>query len=160
MIRPTPGTPDLEILKGMARHVMRCLGKGHREAIYHSALITALNRERVPHRSEVPCPIWFMGECIGSGRADLVIGETVAEIKANRMPPTTASAQLQKYLQSMSRAEKRPFHGVIINFNQKTGMVDILEQGMAQTRAPIKPHVTSRFFAPSPPRSAKRPRVD
>ena len=154
----------LDVLKGQARHVMHCLGKGHREAIYHSALITALNRERVAHRSEVPCPIWFMGECIGTGRADLVIGELVAEIKANRMPPTTTSAQLQKYLQSMSRAERRVFHGVIINFNQKTGMVDILEQRMAQPR-PAAPaaQVTSRFFERSPPpephRQAKRPRL-
>ncbi len=154
---------EVDVLKGMARHVMRCLGKGHREAIYHSALITALNRGGVAHRSEVPCPIWFMGECIGTGRADLVIGETVAEIKANRLPPTATSAQLQKYLQSMARAERKVFQGVIINFNQKTGMVDILEQSMAQNRAqgpPPKPHViTSRFFSESP-RVAKRARVD
>ena len=147
---------EVDILRGMARHVMRCLGKGHREAIYHSALITALNRERVAHRSEVPCPIWFMGECIGTGRADLVIGGTVAEIKANRLPPKATSAQLHKYLQSMARAERRVFRGVIINFNQKTGAVDILEQAMA----PPKPRaVTSRFFSESP-RPEKRPRVD
>jgi GxxExxY protein len=154
---------SLEILRGLARHVMRCLGKGHREAIYHSALITALNRERVAHRSEVPCPIWFMGECIGTGRADLVIGELVAEIKANRLPPTATSAQLQKYLQSMSRAERKVFHGVIINFNQKNGTVDILEQPMAQARAqlpaPKSQVIASRFFSESP-RQTKRPRVD
>ncbi len=145
----------VDVLRGLARHVMRCLGKGHREAIYHSALITALNRERVAHRSEVPCPIWFMGECIGTGRADLVIGETVAEIKANRLPPTATSAQLHKYLQSMARAERKVFHGVIINFNQKTGAVDVLEQSMA----PPKPRVvTSRFFSESP-RQTKRARM-
>jgi GxxExxY protein len=156
-------THALDTLKGMARHVMHCLGKGHREAIYHAAMITALNRERVAHRSEVPCPIWFMGECIGTGRADLVIGDMVAEIKANRMPPTVASPQLQKYLKSMSRAERRVFHGVIINFNQKTGLVDILVQRMAQARQTPAAHVTSRFFERSPPPleepRAKRPRT-
>ena len=154
----------LDVLKGAARHVMHCLGKGHREAIYHAALITALNRERVAHRSEVPCPIWFMGECIGTGRADLVIGELVAEIKANRLPPTATSAQLQKYLQSMARAERRVFHGVIINFNQKTGAVDILEQRLTQARPdPVqvehKGVVTSRFFVPGPQRPVKRQRL-
>jgi GxxExxY protein len=141
---------------------MHCLGKGHREKIYHAALITALNREGVAHRSEVPCPIWFMGECIGTGRADLVIGDTVAEIKANRLPPTSTSAQLQKYLQSMCRAERRVFHGVIINFNQKTGHVDILEQGLSQARRPASGVITSRFFdkPPADPRQqAKRPRL-
>ena len=117
-----------EVLKGHARHVMRVLGAGHRERIYHNALITALNRRLIPHRSEVACPIWFMGECIGMGRADLVIDDLVVEIKANRLPPSETSAQLRKYIQSLSKSERRDFRGVVINFNQKTGGVDVLEE--------------------------------
>ena len=103
-----------------------------------------------------------MGECIGTGRADLVIGELVAEIKANRLPPTATSAQLQKYLQSMARAERRAFHGVIINFNQKTGAVDILEQRLPSAHPALterKGVVTSRFFVPGPQRPVKRQRL-
>jgi len=153
-------TRAIDLLKGQARHVMHCLGKGHREAIYHSALITALNRSKVAHRSEVPCPIWFMGECIGMGRADLVIEDLIVEIKANRLPPSETSAQLQKYLQSLSKAEHRAFRGVVLNFNQKTGLVDVLEECMLQRRpqvvasvntlAPVGvggAEVRSRFFA-------------
>ena len=76
-----------ELLTGQAAHVMRVLGRGHTERIYHNALITALNRAGVAHRSEVACPIYFMGECVGVGRADLVLGDLVVEIKANRRPP-------------------------------------------------------------------------
>jgi GxxExxY protein len=144
----------IDLLKGQARHVMHCLGKGHREAIYHSALITALNRNKVTHRSEVPCPIWFMGEC----RADLVSEDLIVEIKANRLPPSETSAQLQKYLQSLSKAEHRVFRGVVLNFNQKTGLVDVLEECMLQRRPQVMASVNtlapggstavrSRFFA-------------
>ena len=82
-------TVAIDVLKGHARHVMRVLGPGHRERIYHNALITALNRRAIPHRSEVACPIWFMGECIGMGRADLVIEDLIVDIKANRLPPVS-----------------------------------------------------------------------
>jgi GxxExxY protein len=122
----------VDVLRGQAGHVMRCLGKGHSERIYHNALITALNRHGILHRSEVACPIWFMGECIGMGRADLVIDDVVVEIKANRSSPKETSAQLQKYLVSLSKAERRVFRGLVLNFNQKSGGVDILEEGMSE----------------------------
>ena len=50
-------------LKGQSEYVMKILGIGHRESVYHRALITALNKAGISHRSEVACPIWFMGEC-------------------------------------------------------------------------------------------------
>jgi GxxExxY protein len=117
--------PVGDVIRGQANHVMRCLGRGHSENIYHRALITAMNKAGISHRSEVSCPIWFMGECIGVGRADMVIDDVVIEIKANRLPPKQTSAQLQKYLVSLSRAENKLFKGVVVNFNQKTGLVDI-----------------------------------
>lgn len=117
-----------EMLRAHARHVMKSLGMGHREAVYHRALITSLNREGVPHRSEVPCPIMFMGECVGMGRADLVMGDIVVEIKANKLPPEETSPQLQKYLESLRKAERREFRGLILNFNQKKGYVDVWEE--------------------------------
>lgn len=114
-----------DIVKGQANHVMRCLGKGHTESVYHRALITAMNKAGVAHRSEVSCPIWFMGECIGVGRADMVIDDMVLEIKANKLPPKQTSAQLQKYIVSLSQAEDKTFWGMVVNFNQKNGTVDI-----------------------------------
>jgi GxxExxY protein len=118
-------TKIFEILKGQSEHVMRVLGKGHRERVYHRALITALNKARVAHRSEVTCPIWFMGECIGMGRADLVIDDVVVEIKANKLPPQQTSPQVQKYILSLSLAERKKYKGMVINFNQDSGEVDI-----------------------------------
>ena len=119
--------PVMDVIRGQANHVMRCLGRGHSENIYHRALITAMNKAGISHRSEVSCPIWFMGECIGVGRADMVIDDVVIEIKANRLPPKQTSAQLQKYLISLSRAESKTFRGIVVNFNQRTGLVDIFQ---------------------------------
>ena len=104
---------------------MRTLGKGHRERVYHRAMITALNKAGVAHRSEVECPIWFMGECVGVGRADLVIQDVVVEIKANKSAPTKASPQILKYISSLNKLSKKIYRGIIVNFNQITGSVDI-----------------------------------
>lgn len=112
-------------LKEHATGVMRALGKGHSERVYHRAMITSLNSKLVPHRSEVIAPIHFMGEIVGFGRCDIVIGNLVVEFKANNRPPTKTSPQLQKYLQSMVAGGGRGLKGVIINFNQRSGRVDV-----------------------------------
>lgn len=131
---PPQMPPICDVLKGQANHVMRCLGKGHTESVYHKALITAMNRAGVAHRSEVSCPIWFMGECVGFGRADMVIDDVIVEIKANKLPPKETSAQLKKYMESLALAEKKVFQGIVVNFNQKNGCVDIYRELGSQGR--------------------------
>jgi GxxExxY protein len=128
-----------ELLHRHAKRVMMALGKGHSERVYHRAMITSLNRQGVLHRSEVISPIYFMGEVVGFGRCDLIIDDLIVEFKANIRAPSAASTQLKKYIESQQATEKRQFHGVVINFNQKTGGVDLWVD--------TKPKV-SRFFAP------------
>lgn len=115
-----------EALRGHACAVMRELGKGHRERVYHRAMITSLNQAGVHHRSEVPSPLYCMGEVVGVGRCDLVIGDLIVEIKANTLHPSKVLSQLQKYTQNLGRAEHRRYRGVILNFNQETGAVQTL----------------------------------
>ena len=117
-----------EVLRGHARHVMRILQPGHRESVYHKALITALNKRGIFHRSEVVCPIMFMGECVGFGKADLVLDDVVVEIKANRTCPSETSPQLKKYIESLCETERKMYKGMVINFNQQSGLVEILEE--------------------------------
>jgi GxxExxY protein len=111
----------MHLLCSLAKQIMVSLGKGHAEKVYHRALITGLNAKRVPHRSEVLTPVYFMGEVVGMGRCDLVIGELAVEIKANRQHPSKASAQIKKYTMNLSKAERRAYTGVVINFNQRRG---------------------------------------
>ena len=104
---------------------MRVLGKGHTERVYHRAMITSLNKELVPHRSEVLTPIYFMHEVVGFGRCDLIVGKLVVEFKANMRHPSRVSPQLQKYLDSLSATERGRYSGIVLNFNQRSGRVEI-----------------------------------
>ena len=139
----------MEILKSSCRHIMRALGTGHREAVYHAALITALNKARVFHRSETVCAITYLGETVGYGKADLILDDLVVELKATTRPPSESSGQLKKYVQSLTRSEQRPFRGVVINFNQRTAKVDFFEdesQPVERKPSPLKHVVRSRFW--------------
>jgi GxxExxY protein len=125
------GAMEARMLMGHSKHSMNVLGTGHKESVYHKALVTSLNRVGVLHRSEVVTPIMFMGECVGIGRADLVLGDCVVEIKANSKCPQRASGQLRKYMESMGAIERHQnVVGIIINFNQATGEVEMAQDSM------------------------------
>lgn len=104
---------------------MGSLGTGHPERVYHKALITGLNSKSIAHRSEVPVPVYFMGEAVGVGYCDLVIDNLIIEIKANRQHPRRAGAQLKKYMRNISLSEKRKCAGVVINFNQRRAVAQV-----------------------------------
>lgn len=143
--KPAPPTGSTgrvwQALRNAASDVIAVLGKGHSERVYHKAMITSLNRKRIAHRSEVIAPIVYMGEVVGFGRCDIVIGNLVVEFKANMRCPKKTSPQLQKYLESLCQSERRRFRGVIINFNQRTGKIDCFQERMAP------PHKKQRVSA-------------
>lgn len=121
------GASMAQTLREHAQGVMAVLGKGHSERVYHRAMITSLNRRLVPHRSEVIAPIFFMGEVVGFGRCDMLIGKLVVEFKANMRCPSKTSPQMQKYLESLRATGKRThgLKGLVVNFNQRTGRVEM-----------------------------------
>ena len=128
---------------------MRTLGTGHREAVYHAALVTALNKARVFHRSETVCAITYLGETVGYRKADLILDDLVVELKATARPPSESSGQLRKYVESLTKSERQPFRGVVINFNQKTAKVDFYEDIHASVPHPRPPRpisARSRFW--------------
>lgn len=113
----------LQALRAHATGVMRALGKGHTERVYHRAMITSLNRARIPHRSEVLSPIYFMGEVVGFGRCDIVLGNMAVELKANMHCPRKASSQLQKYLETCGGGHR--LRGLVVNFSQRSGRAEL-----------------------------------
>jgi len=115
----------LELLLLHANKIMRELGIGHREAIYAKALNVSLNKCNIPHRSEVDIPIMYMGQCIGHGRADLIVDDYIVETKAVTKTPKEAMGQLQKYVTNLTEVEKVKYNGVIINFCQASGLVSV-----------------------------------
>ena len=136
----------VELLKSHAIKVMCVLGKGHSERVYHKAMITSLNKKGIMHRSEVIAPIYFMGEVVGFGRCDMIIDDLIVEFKANRSCPSETSPQVKKYMSSLTKSEQRYYHGVIINFNQKTGFIEVVEE---RQHAPVeRPKKTRRDPGP------------
>jgi GxxExxY protein len=132
---------------------MRELGTGHREAVYHKALSRSLSEKGIAHRMEVVTPIMFMGECVGIGRADIVMEGVVIEIKANAKRPAAASGQLRKYMESLNTVENKQCTGVVINFNQATGKVDGISERFEKKQPK---QVQSRFFRPKASKSRAR----
>jgi len=149
----------VEILKICALHVMQALGKDHSEAIYQRALVTALNSRGVCHRLEVPCPIMYLGECIGNGRADLVIDDLVVEIKANQKLPSAHLGQVAKYVQSLSEIEKRQFRGLVVNFNQASGSVEFVHHPEEKTKRKSSAFQRSLLHEAKPPAYVTRMRT-
>lgn len=146
---------SIDLILFHANQVMLDLGVGHREGIYAKALNVALNKLNIPHRSEVDIPIMYMQQCIGHGRADLIVGDIIIEIKAVYRPPKEAMGQLQKYVENLTKVEKVKYKGMILNFCQNTGLVSSFMYHSADKYRPIEnnapPKITrSRFFANKP----------
>jgi GxxExxY protein len=114
-------------LKKSAGQVLQTLGCGHTERVYHNALITHLCNNNVSYRSEVVCPYYYMGHCVGFGTADLIIGDWVVELKALKFVDRSATLQLRKYKNSLSFTDAKPYRGLLINFNQQQGVVETVE---------------------------------
>ena len=120
--------PVAETVRTHACEVMRVLGKGHSERVYHRAMITSLNRAQIAIRSEVITPIYYMGEVVGFGRCDIIVGDLIVEFKANMWCPSKNSPQMRKYLESLTTTERARFRGLIVNFNQRTGKVEVHQE--------------------------------
>ena len=136
-----------DMILSFAVEVMRKMGMGHRESVYHRAIAACLSNNGIRFRSEAVTPIVFMGECVGMGRADLVVDNLVIEVKANNKCPSKASGQLKKYMESLLEIEKRNCTGLVINFNQNTGSVEYVEEPLVEEQRVVK---RSRFFHQEP----------
>jgi GxxExxY protein len=108
---------------------------GHKESVYHKALTTSLSAANFKFRSEVFAPIMFMGQVVGMGRCDIIVGNLIIELKAIAYKPKRTSNQIKKYITSLSEAERTKYRGVIINFNQKNGGIDVVELPLCQPAA-------------------------
>jgi GxxExxY protein len=107
-------------------NVFKGLGVGHTEKVYHNALLIELQHNKIPYRSEVMCPYFYRGKCAGYGSADVVVFDTILELKSSSVEPLIHAPQLKKYVFSLRMHEKTQYNGMLINFNQKSGKIDHL----------------------------------
>lgn len=96
---------------GAAMQVHRELGPGLLELTYQRALAIELSCQGIPHRREVPVPVWYRGTNIGTFRADFCCGDYLLELKALPFVGDAAIAQLAHYLAVTGKPV-----GLLLNF--------------------------------------------
>lgn len=68
---------------GCAFKVHGELGHGHKEKLYENALTVIFRKEGIRYGQQIPFPVTFMGEHVGTCDADLVaMDEVIVEAKA------------------------------------------------------------------------------
>lgn len=137
---------DIKTIIGYAKHIFKVLGLNHKESVYGKALRMCLQKNLIPHRSEICCPIFFMEEIIAYGRADFIVDDTIIEIKANKLSVASATDQIEKYIKSLNRVEQKNYSGLIINFNQRSGKVEVFTLNPLPVLRPRPSRVISKFF--------------
>jgi GxxExxY protein len=88
-----------EKIIGIFYEVYNELGFGFLEKIYEQAMAVALKERGIDFQQQVPIPVWFHGQTIGSYDADLVVNKVVLlELKACKALDPSHEAQLLHYL--------------------------------------------------------------
>lgn len=113
----------LGLLRDAALAVMGELGAGHSEAVYHAAVLAELSSRGVLCRSEVCCPFMYRAACVGYGKADIVVGNVVVELKIHAAGLAESRVQLLRYVESIASLEKREFVGALLVMSRACGKV-------------------------------------
>ena len=93
-------------------HIHTTLGYGFLEVVYQRAMPIALARLGIACQREVAMDVFYLGECVGEYRADLVVdGKVIVETKAS--PGITSKHDLQIY--NYLKASKLEV-GLVLNF--------------------------------------------
>ncbi|MEO7358702.1 MAG: GxxExxY protein [Gemmatimonadaceae bacterium] len=93
-------------------HIHTTLGYGFLEVVYQRAMPIALAKLGIDCQREVPMDVYYLGECVGEYRADLVVaGKVIVETKASPSIMSKHDLQIYNYLKA-SKLEV----GLVLNF--------------------------------------------
>ena len=98
-----------------ATAVHRQLGPGLLESVYELALMVELKSMGISAQKEVEVPVYYRGECLGTGfRADIIVENCLLlELKAVDELNAVHQAQIMTYLKLL-----RFKRGYLLNFNR------------------------------------------
>jgi GxxExxY protein len=109
------------------------LGHGFLEQVDQKAMCVMLGMAGLRFESNVPLPVWFMGQQIGRFRADIVVeGIVLLEIKAAARIEPWHEAQVMNYL----RASDLEI-GLILNFGPKAQFKRLVFSNTRKQRPPM-----------------------
>jgi GxxExxY protein len=104
-----------EQIIGIFYGVYNELGAGFLEKVYEEAIALVLKEREIAFQQQVPVPVWFHGQKIGSYDAGLVVGGVVlVELKACKALEPAHEAQLLHYLRSTEIEV-----GLLLNFGPR-----------------------------------------
>jgi len=94
-----------------AREIFQTLGSGYNECVYHKAFEIALRKRCIDYESERIVPITYENHVIGNLRSDLIVNNTVIELKSTRVLTDAMRIQVKNYLKLTGL-----HRGILINF--------------------------------------------
>jgi GxxExxY protein len=104
-----------EQIIGIFYEVYNELGVGFLEKVYEEAMAASLKERGISFQKQVPIPVWFHGQTIGSYDAGLVVnGVVLVELKACKALDPSHEAQLLDYLRSTEIEV-----GLLLNFGPR-----------------------------------------
>ena len=110
----------------VAEKIMADLGPGYTESIYQNAIHRKLARIDGSCIMEKAIPVVYDGDTLGVCRADIVMDSHVIEVKAARKMPSGVDKQVCKYVRHLFELDGKSRTGVVINFNQETGLTETM----------------------------------
>ena len=103
-------------IRGAMYKVHQTLGSGHKEGIYHKALIKEFELRSIPFKTEATLSVVYEGVKVGNYRPDFIVDEKVLiELKALPILPTQAERQLSYYLRGTDYKL-----GLLVNFGSSS----------------------------------------
>jgi GxxExxY protein len=100
----------MHMLEQLIKDVWDELGPGYSESIYHNALEVQLRENGIGYETERIIPVSFHGHVIGNLRADLILNDTIVELKSVRALTEPNRTQIQLYMKLLEK------DGVLVNF--------------------------------------------
>jgi GxxExxY protein len=79
--------------------------------VYHSAFEVALRKRGISYETERIIPVSYEGQNVGHVRADLIVGDTVIELKSVSRLTEQFRIQIQNYMRLLGLQK-----GYLINF--------------------------------------------
>ena len=98
-------------MDGIAEHVYNSLGPGFSESVYHRAFEVALRMNGIQYETERIVPVVFDNHVVGNVRCDLIVGDTIVELKSITKLREQEKLQLTNYLKLTGMHK-----GMLINF--------------------------------------------
>jgi GxxExxY protein len=96
------------------------LGPGYSESIYHNALEVSMRLAGIQYETERIIPVKYKGHVIGNLRADIILADTIVELKSVRSLTEPNRDQIRTYMKILGYT-----HGILVNFGSDLQIEEI-----------------------------------